>query len=405
MEPYPPQTRRYEERPMNEATATAPPAENGKRRVALSILAAVFAIVLLAWLLWWYFVLSRRETTDDAYVGGNQVTISAQVAGTVVAVLADDTQLVRGGQPLVRLDPTDLTIAVDQAAAALAQTVRQVRQQTATATQYDAAVESRRLELQLAQSDLSRRQPLLAAHAIAPEELKHAESAVDVARSALAAAERQAAAAHAVVDGGDDIAQQPAVQQARAAYVQAAVAARRGTVLAPVSGYVAQRSVQVGQRVQPGQALMTVIPLGRLWIDANFKEGQLRNLRIGQQARVSTDLYGGQVAFNGHVAGAAPGTGASFSLLPAQNASGNWIKVVQRVPVRIELDPQELDAHPLRIGLSANVAVDIEDTTGPVLAPAPATAAVADTEVYAADLKAAEGAADDIIDVALAARH
>jgi membrane fusion protein (multidrug efflux system) len=390
---------------MNEATPTAPVPENGKRRVALSVLSAVFAIVLLGWLLWWYFVLSRRETTDDAYVGGDLVSISAQVSGTVIAVLADNTQLVRSGQPLVRLDPTDLTVALDQAAAALAQTVRQIRQQTATATQYDAAVDSRRLELQRAQADLERRQPLLAAHAIAPEELKHAQSAVDVARSALAAAEHQAAAAHAVIDGVDEIAQQPAVQQARAAYVQAAVAARRGTVLAPVSGYVAQRSVQVGQRVQPGEALMTVIPLGKLWVDANFKEGQLRSLRIGQEARLTTDLYGGKVVFHGHVAGAAPGTGAAFSLLPAQNASGNWIKVVQRVPVRIELDPQELQAHPLRIGLSADVEIDTHDSSGAVLAATPAAAAVADTDVYANDLKAAEGAAEDIIDRALATRR
>jgi membrane fusion protein (multidrug efflux system) len=390
---------------MNEATPAAPPPESGKRRVALGLLTAIFAIALLAWLLWWYFVLARRETTDDAYVGGDLVTISAQVAGTVVAVLADNTQLVRAGQPLVRLDPTDLTVALDQAAAALAQTVRQTRQQTATATQYDAAVDGRRLELQLAQADLDRRQPLLAAHAIAPEELKHAQSAVDVARTALAGAERQAAAAHAVVDGVDEIAQQPAVQQARAAYVQAAVAARRGTVLAPVSGYVAQRSVQVGQRLQPGEPLMTVIPLGKLWVDANFKEGQLRSLRIGQDARLTTDAYGRDLTFHGHVAGAAPGTGSAFSLLPAQNASGNWIKVVQRVPVRIELDPQELQAHPLRIGLSADVEVDTHDTSGAVLAATPAATAVADTDVYASDLKAAEDAAEDIIDRALATRR
>jgi len=390
---------------MSEATPAAPAAENGKRRLALGILATVFACALLAWLLYWYLVLSRRESTDDAYVGGNLVSISAQVSGTVVAVLADDTQRVQAGQALARLDPTDLTVALEQAGAALAQTVHQIRQQTATATQYDAAVDSRRLELQLAQADLERRQPLLAAHAIAPEELKHAQSAVEIARTALAAAERQAAAAHAVVDGPEEIAQQPAVQQARAAYVQAAVAARRGTVLAPVSGYVAQRSVQIGQRVQPGQPLMTVIPLGKLWIEANFKEGQLRNLRIGQNARVTTDLYGRGVVFHGHVAGAAPGTGASFSLLPAQNASGNWIKVVQRVPVRIALDPQELDAHPLRIGLSTDVDVDTEDTSGPVLAAAPISAPVAETEVYATDLKSAESAADDIIDAAVATRR
>jgi len=363
----------------------------------------VFALAATGWLLYWYLVLSRRETTDDAYVGGNQVNISAQVAGTVLAVMADNTQLVRAGQPLVRLDPTDLTVALDQASAALAQTVRQIREQTATATQYDAAVDSRRFELQLAQADLDRRAPLLAQQAIAPEELKHAQNAVEVARALLIAAERQAAAAHAVADVGD-IAQHPTVLQARAAYVQAAVAARRATVVAPVTGYVALRTVQLGQRVTPGLALMSVIPLGNLWIDANFKEGQLRRLRIGQPAAVSSDLYGGGVLFHGHVAGVSPGTGAAFALLPAQNASGNWIKVIQRVPVRIELDPQELARHPLRIGLSADVDVDTRDQSGTMLATSPASSAVSDTSVYAGDLAAAQSQADTIIRASLERR-
>ncbi|MFI4913811.1 MAG: efflux RND transporter periplasmic adaptor subunit [Steroidobacterales bacterium] len=381
----------------------SPPGGNDKRRRALTIIAVVFALAATSWLLYWYLVLSRRETTDDAYVGGNQVNISAQVAGTVLAVMADNTQLVQAGQPLVRLDPTDLTVALDQASAALAQTVRQIREQTATATQYDAAVDSRRFELQLAQADLDRRAPLLAQQAIAPEELKHAQNAVEVARALLIAAERQAAAAHAVADVGD-IAQHPTVLQARAAYVQAAVAARRATVVAPVTGYVALRTVQLGQRVTPGLALMSVIPLGNLWIDANFKEGQLRHLRIGQPAAVSSDLYGGGVLFHGHIAGMSPGTGAAFALLPAQNASGNWIKVIQRVPVRIELDPQELARHPLRIGLSADVDVDTRDQSGTVLATSPASSAVSDTGVYAGDLAAAQAQADTIIRVSLERR-
>jgi membrane fusion protein (multidrug efflux system) len=381
----------------------SPPGGNDKRRRALTIIAVVFALAATGWLLYWYLVLSRRETTDDAYVGGNQVNISAQVAGTVLAVMADNTQLVRAGQPLVRLDPTDLTVALDQASAALAQTVRQIREQTATATQYDAAVDSRRFELQLAQADLDRRAPLLAQQAIAPEELKHAQNAVEVARALLIAAERQAAAAHAVADVGD-IAQHPTVLQARAAYVQAAVAARRATVVAPVTGYVALRTVQLGQRVTPGLALMSVIPLGNLWIDANFKEGQLRRLRIGQPAAVSSDLYGGGVLFHGHVAGVSPGTGAAFALLPAQNASGNWIKVIQRVPVRIELDPQELARHPLRIGLSADVDVDTRDQSGTMLATSPASSAVSDTSVYAGDLAAAQSQADTIIRASLERR-
>jgi membrane fusion protein (multidrug efflux system) len=383
---------------MSDTAAPAAPAapSNGKRRIVLTIIGLIFAVIGIGWLILWFLVLSLRETTDDAYVGGNLVTISSQVQGTVIALLADDTQRVQAGQVLVRLEPTDAEVALNQAAAVLAQAVRQVRQQTSTADSYDAEVDSRRHQLALAEADLKRRQPLLADQAIGAEELKHAETTVEVARSALLAAERQAAAAHVLVNGSN-VAVQPAVLQAKAAYVQAWVANRRNTIIAPTSGYVAQRTVQVGQRLQPGQTLMTVIPLNALWVDANFKEVQLRHLRIGQPARLRSDLYGGEAIFNGRVIGMAPGTGAAFALLPAQNASGNWIKVVQRVPVRIGLDPDQLQQHPLRIGLSVDVNVDTKDTSGPMLAAAPTNAAVADTNVYVNDLADAQKDADAII--------
>ncbi|HVT33662.1 MAG TPA: HlyD family efflux transporter periplasmic adaptor subunit [Rhodanobacteraceae bacterium] len=369
---------------------------NGKRRALLLIIAAAFVLAGIAWYALYVFVFSLRETTDDAYVSGNQVTIASQVPGTVIAVLADDTQLVTEGQPLVELDPTDSQVALAKAKSALASAVRQVRQQAEMASQYDSAIASRKTDLAQAEADLKRRKPLLAEKAIAPEEVAHAEEAVRNARNALEQVERQSAAAHALVDG-TPLAGNPVVMQAKAAFREAWINAERNAIVAPVGGYVAQRAVQVGSRIQPGAPLMTIIPLGDLWVDANFKESQLRHIRIGQPVEIESDLYGGEAGFHGRVIGLAPGTGAAFALLPPQNASGNWIKVVQRVPVRISLDPKELEKHPLRVGLSTSVKVDTHDRNGAVLASAPATKPVARTDVYANDFAKAEAEADAIV--------
>ena len=369
---------------------------NGKRRVVLLTLAGIFLAAGIVWFLLYWFVFSWREITDDAYVNGNQVTLSSQVTGTVISVLADDTQRVEAGQVLVKLDPTDTDLALAKAQSALAQAVRQVRQQTQTAAQYESSIAPKREELARAQADLGRREPLLAEHAIAPEEIAHARQAVADARSSLETAERQSNAAHALIDGSD-VAGNPLVQQARTAYREAWVAAHRNAILAPVSGYVAQRSVQVGSRVQPGQALLTILPLHDLWVDANFKEVQLKHIRIGQPAEVRTDVYGSDMVYHGKVEGLAAGTGGAFALLPAQNASGNWIKVVQRVPVRITFDAKELEKYPLRVGLSTEVKVDTHDRNGAVLAQAAASKAIAKTDVYTTDGAAAEAAADAIV--------
>jgi membrane fusion protein (multidrug efflux system) len=369
---------------------------NGKRRVILIVIALAFVLAGIAWWLLYVFVFSLRETTDDAYVSGNQVTIASQVPGTVIAVLADDTQLVREGQPLVKLDPTDSEVTLAKAKSALASAVRQVRQQAEMAAQYDSAIASRKTDLAQAEADLKRRKPLLAEKAIAPEEVAHAEEAVRNARNALEQIERQSAAAHALVDG-TPLAGNPAVMQAKASFREAWINAERDAIVAPVGGYVAERAVQVGSRIQPGAPLMTIIPLGDLWVDANFKESQLRHIRIGQPVEIESDLYGGEAPFHGRVIGLAPGTGAAFALLPPQNASGNWIKVVQRVPVRISLDPAELGKHPLRVGLSTSVKVDTHDRSGSVLASAPATKPVAETDVYANDFAKAEAEADAIV--------
>ncbi len=377
--------------------AASPPApEPGKRRNILILIAAIFIVLGVLWGVYWILVLAKRERTDDAYVNGNKVVISAQVPGTVIAVLADDTQLVKAGQVLVRLDPIDADTNLSRVTSALAQTVRQVRQEKSTADQYDAVIETRKLELTRAEADLVKREPLLAERAIAPEEVRHARESVEMARAALTQAVRQSASAHSLVDG-TKVEDNPAVLQAKAAFRDAWIAAQRNAVVAPVTGYVAERSVQLGQHIQAGQALMTVIPLNSLWVDANFKEVQLRNLRIGQPAEVRSDLYGGTFIFHGHVKGMSAGTGAAFSLLPPQNASGNWIKVVQRVPVRIQIDDADLETSPLRVGLSATVTVDTSSRQGPVLAKESADMPVGDTQVYVQDLDKANAEADAII--------
>jgi len=372
------------------------PKDKRKRGRALLIAVIVFLLAAAIWFLLWLFVFSTRETTDDAYVGGNQVGISAQVPGIVIGVYADDTQRVTAGQVLVRLDQTDADIALRKASGALAQAVRQVRQQTQSAAGADATLVARRQDLKRAQDDLKRRVPLLAEKAVAPEEVQHARDAVTSAQSALDAAQRQADAARALVDGAD-VEGNPAVEQARASFRQAWVAAQRNAIVAPIDGYVALRSVQVGNSVQPGQQLMTVVPLHDLWVEANFKESQLRHVRIGQPAKVEADIYGGGIEYHGKVIGLGAGTGSAFSLLPAQNATGNWIKVVQRVPVRIALDPADLDRHPLRIGLSTAVTVNITDDKGDVLARQPSTIAVAQTKVYDDIAAKADAAADAIV--------
>jgi membrane fusion protein, multidrug efflux system len=367
-----------------------------KRRRALLIVASVFILAGAAWALLWVFVFSTREKTDNAYVGGNQVAISAQVSGTVVAILADDTQRVEAGQILVKLDPTDAQVRLQQNSSALAQAVRQVRGQTDSANSADAQVAKAQVDLKKAQADLARRAPLIAAQAEAPETVQHLRDTVDQAQASLDAAKAQAAASHAAIEG-TEIANNPAVEQARANFRAAWIAAQRNAIYAPVTGYVAQRSVQVGNSVAPGQQLMTVVPLHNLWVDANFKENQLRHIRVGQPAKLEADVYGGSVEFHGKVIGLGAGTGSVFSLLPAQNATGNWIKVVQRVPVRIALDDKELDQHPLRVGLSTEVTVDITDDKGPMMAPAGNGQPIAQTDVYDQMASKADEEAEKII--------
>ena len=316
------------------------------------------ALLAISYSLYWAQVLRYHQGTDDAYVGGNVVQITPQISGTVVGIGADDTQFVKAGQALVRLDQADAKVALDQAEAQLARTVRDVRTLFATTSQLDAAVQLRQSDLDAAQRDLVRRQQLGSTGAISGEELQHARDAVKSAQASLLAAQQQLAATRARVDN-TTLEDHPQVRDAAAAVRNAYLQLSRTELPAPVAGFVARRNVQLGQRVGPGAALMAVVPLDQVWVDANFKEPQLARMRVGQPVKLTADLYGTKILYHGTVAGFGAGTGSAFSLLPAQNATGNWIKIVQRVPVRITLDAREVAAHPLQIGLSMKADVDV----------------------------------------------
>ena len=370
------------------------PADNRRKHVLRGITLA-FLLAGAAYALFYALVLSKREETDNAYVAGNLVALSAQVSGNVQQILADETQLVKAGAVVIRLDPTDAEVALGKAGAHLGETVRQLRERYDRVAQYAAAIALKRQQLQDAIDDLARRAPLAADHTVSGEDVAHARQAVDNARAALDVAIRQADAVKAGV-AGVKLANNPSVLAAKADFVQAWLAVRRNAILAPVSGYVAKRSVQLGAHVTPGVPLLSIVPLDQLWVEANFKESELRNIRVGQPATVTADMYGDKVLYHGKVLGLSAGTGSAFSLLPAQNATGNWIKVVQRVPVRISLDPRELERHPLRIGLSTTVTIDTHRTDGAMLGAAmPASAYT--TQALDLPLRKAEAAADAII--------
>ena len=352
--------------------APAQSANTGKRKRMMTLLVIVILIAAVAYGLYYFLVARFHEDTDDAYVNGNVVQITPQVTGTVVAVNADDTQTVKAGDPLVVLDPADARVALEQAEANLAQTVRQVRGLFADDNQYQAQVAMRQSDLSRAQDDLKRRLTVAQTGAVSLEEISHARDAVKSAQASVDAAQQQLASNRALT-ANTTIANHPNVQAAAAKVRDAYLNNARNNLPAPVTGYVAKRSVQVGQRVSPGTPLMAIVPLGGVWVDANFKEVQLKHMRIGQPVELTADVYGSSVVFHGKVVGFSAGTGSAFSLLPAQNATGNWIKVVQRLPVRIALDPKELEQHPLRIGLSMQADVTIKNDEGGQLGNAPNT--------------------------------
>jgi membrane fusion protein, multidrug efflux system len=362
------------------AAAPAPKTSNRKRRMLMSLIVLVVIMAAVAYGFYYFLVARFHESTDDAYVNGNVVQITPQVVGTVISVNADDTQTVHIGDPLVVLDPADSKVALDQAEANLAQTVRQVRTLFVNDNQYQAQVAMRQSDLSRAQDDLRRRMTIAQTGAVSIEEISHARDDVRSAQASLNAAQQQLQSNRALT-ANTDIANHPNVLAAASKVRDSYINFARNSMPAPVTGYVAKRSVQVGQRVSPGNPLMAIVPLNGVWVDANFKEVQLTHMRIGQPVELTADVYGSGVVFHGKVIGFSAGTGSAFSLLPAQNATGNWIKVVQRLPVRIGLDPQELEKHPLRIGLSMNVDVTIKNDQGGQLGPAQNT--VYQTDVFA----------------------
>jgi membrane fusion protein (multidrug efflux system) len=357
-----------------------------KRKLWLRRLAIVVAVGALAWAGWYFLVGRNHVSTDNAYVNAEIAQVTPLISATVIEVKVRDTQAVKAGDVLVRLDPDRAQIAISEATAALAEARRRFRQAVATTGALSAQVQARdadiasaRARLEAAQADFekartdySRRQKLAGSGAVSGEELTAARKALASARAALstaragiaqaqstrASAEGELAATSALVRGSTEETD-PGVLAAKARLESARLDLENTVMRAPVDGVVTRRQVQVGQRVEQGRPIMAIVPVDKVYVDANFKERQLTSVRVGMPATVQADIYGGGVVYHGKVVGIAGGTGASMAMIPAQNATGNWIKVVQRLPVRIELDPKELAEHPLRVGLSTEVDIDI----------------------------------------------
>ncbi|MFE8150616.1 multidrug efflux MFS transporter periplasmic adaptor subunit EmrA [Brenneria goodwinii] len=381
-----------------EKQAPQPVKRNKKkqRKRVLTLLTLIFIVLGCAWFVYWFLVLRHHQNTDDSYIAGNQIQVMAQVTGSVTRVNVDNTDFVKQGDVLVELDPTDAQQAFERTQTALANSVRQTHQLMINGKQYQANIELLQIQLNQAQSDLNRRETLGHVNAIGREEVQHARDAVASAKASLEVAKQQYQANQAMILD-TPLEQQPTVQQAAAEMRDAWLALQRTKIVSPVNGYVSRRSVQVGARIATTSALMAVVPADHLWVDANFKETQLAKMRIGQPATVIADIYGDDVVYQGKVVGLDMGTGSAFSLLPAQNATGNWIKVVQRLPVRIELDPQQIAEHPLRIGLSALVNVDTADASGPSLSETPRSTPAYASDALSLDLAPVNQMISDII--------
>ena len=372
--------------------AAAPPAN----RRPLFVIGAVALLALCAWAIYYFAYGRTHVSTDDAYVNGNLVRLTPQVAGTVVAIHTDETQFVHRGDVLVQLDPRDSEVALAQAKASLAQTVRDVAQLFAEEARDQALVRSQQVALAQANQDLTRDRPLLAVHGVAQETLQHEENSVHSADAALQQAQATLASTRAAI-AGTTPESHPRVLQAEANLRTAWLAASRTKVVAPVSGFVVRRAVQLGQQVASSTEMLAIVPIDSMWVDANFKENQLSGLRIGQPVSVEADMYGSHVKYQGRVLGVTAGTGSALAVLPAQNATGNWIKIVQRLPVRIGLEPQQLERHPLFLGLSTKVSVNIADQNGAALSRQPVWPATLDTDVYTSQDAGAENAIREIV--------
>lgn len=362
--------------------------QNRRRNILAA--SAIFILCAVLYTLYWATVLRYEENTDDAYVAGHRIQLTPEVSGTVIKVMGDETDRVEAGQVVVMLDVSDAKLDFDRARQNFVQALRETQQLISQTQQYAAQIKERKTQLNQTEVDLARRMRLAGTAAISPEELQHAQDAVISAKAALEASVQQHKTTTDLLGADTQIMHQPKVQAAATSLEAAWLTLKRTQVKAPVAGYIARRAVQIGQYVEPGTPLMAIVPLEQVWVEANFKESQLKNIRIGQTATLTADVYGSKVVYHGKVLGLSAGTGSAFSLLPAQNATGNWIKIVQRLPVRIALDLAELKKHPLRLGLSMDVILSTRDKSGSLLATAPNTGSMQQTTVLTPNLKEAE---------------
>lgn len=378
------------------ADTESKPNGSAGRVIILLKIAFVFIVIGAVWGGWWHFYARYREVTDNAYVTGNIVNIEPQTSGVVVSVEADTGTFVEKGKTLVRLGKADASVSLEKARAELADTVRQTIVTRRRAPEARAVVKLKETELAKARDDYKRRSGLSDGDAISKEELENAKNRLEQAKDSLKIARTQLATAISA-RGYGAVEEQPAIARAKARFVEAYLAWRRLEIVAPVSGYVAKRNAQVGKLVNPGQPLMAIAPLDEIWVEGNFKESQIATIRMGQKVKLTSDLYGGAVIYDGKVAGLGAGTGAVFALIPPQNATGNWIKVVQRVPVRITLDPAQIKARPLVLGLSMRAEVDITNQGGPTLAPAGTVTGSFKTDVYEKQIEGGQELAGEVI--------
>ncbi|AXH63253.1 multidrug efflux MFS transporter periplasmic adaptor subunit EmrA [Providencia huaxiensis] len=370
---------------------------NEKRRTIWMVVATIIIVLLfVAYGVYWFLVLRFQEYTDDAYVSGLQIPIVAQTTGNVTQVNFENTDLVKAGDVLVVLDKTNARLAFEQAKHDLATTVRKTKELYINGDEYQAQIQKNRVTLAQAQKDYQRRVALGRSGTISKEDLQHSQEAVQLAQAALDISIQQYNANRALLRN-TELKKQPEIQQAADSVRSAWINLQRTEIKSPMTGYVSRRNVQVGSQVSPQSSLMAIVPVQPVWVDANFKETQLEKVRIGQPVTINSDFYGEDIVYNGTVVGLDMGTGSAFSLLPAQNATGNWIKVVQRLPVRVELDPEQVAKHPLRIGLSMNVTIDIKDQNGPVLAEVQRTVPAFESDVLVLNLSDVDHIIDTII--------
>lgn len=384
------------EQPTNSIEEHQKTKQENKRTLWMIIATIIIVLLFVAYGAYWFLVLRFQEYTDDAYVSGLQIPIVAQTTGNVTQVNYENTDLVKAGDVLVVLDKTNAQLAYEQAKHDLASTVRKTKELYINGDQYQAQIQQNRVSLAQAQKDYQRRAALGRSGTISKEDLQHSQEAVQLAQAALDISIQQYNANRALLRN-TALKNQPAVQQAADSVRSAWINLQRTEIKSPMTGYVSRRNVQVGSQVSPQSSLMAIVPVQPVWVDANFKETQLENVRIGQPVTINSDFYGSNVSYKGTVAGLDMGTGSAFSLLPAQNATGNWIKVVQRLPVRVELDPEQVAKYPLRIGLSMNVTIDIKDQNGPVLSEVQRTIPAFESDVLVLKLNDVDQVIDTII--------